>query len=103
MPRLKTHPGEVLHEEFMVPLNISARALATDIGVPPNRITAIINEERGITADTAIRLGRYFRTTSQFWLNLQQAYDLSKAEIEGDFHNIKPRADRRSSSSQFTS
>jgi antitoxin HigA-1 len=90
LPRLKTHPGEVLNEEFMRPSQISARSLATDIGVPANRITAIIRGERSVTADTAIRLGRYFETTAQFWLNLQQAYDLSKAEIEGDFKKIKP-------------
>lgn len=91
MPRIKTHPGEILNEEFMVPSRISARSLAADIAVPANRITAIIRGERSVTADTAIRLGRYFGTTSQFWLNLQQAYDLSKAEIEGDFKKIKPR------------
>ncbi len=75
----------------MIPSHISARALAADIHVPANRITSIIRAERSFTADTAIRLGRYFGTTSQFWLNLQQAYDLSKAEIEGDFRKIKPR------------
>jgi antitoxin HigA-1 len=79
MPPLTTHPGEVLKEEFMVPLEISARALAADIDVPPNRITEIVNGDRSVTADTAIRLGRYFNSTSQFWLNLQQAYDLSKS------------------------
>ena len=93
MPPLTTHPGEILKEEFMVPLEISARALAADIDVPPNRITEIVNGDRSVTADTAIRLGRYFNTTSQFWLNLQQAYDLSKAEIEGDFRKIRPRTD----------
>jgi addiction module HigA family antidote len=91
MPRIKTHPGEILNEEFMIPLQISARALAAELGVPANRVTAIIRGERSVTADTAIRLGRYFGTTSQFWLNLQQAYDLSKAEIEGDFKKIRPR------------
>ncbi len=92
MPRLTTHPGEILKEEFMVPLGISARALAADIDVPPNRITEIVNGDRSVTADTAIRLGRYFNSTSQFWLNLQQAYDLSKAEMEGDYRKIRPRA-----------
>jgi addiction module HigA family antidote len=91
MPRLKTHPGEVLSEEFMAPQNLSARSLAAEIDVPPNRITEIVRGERSVTADTAIRLGRYFSTTSQFWLNLQQAYDLSKAEREGSFDKIKPR------------
>jgi antitoxin HigA-1 len=91
VPRIKTHPGEILSEEFMIPARISARTLAADIGVPANRITEIVRGERSVTADTAIRLGRYFRTTSQFWLNLQQAYDLSKAEAEGDYKKIKPR------------
>lgn len=85
MLRLRTHPGEVLNEEFLIPLEMSARALADAIDVPPNRITEIIRGERSVTADTAIRLGRYFGASSQFWLNLQQAYDLSKAERDGDF------------------
>jgi addiction module HigA family antidote len=91
MLRLKTHPGEILNEEFLIPLQMSARALAGEIDVPPNRITEIIRGERAVTADTAIRLGRYFGTSSQFWLNLQQAYDLSKAERDGNFKKIKPR------------
>ena|ERR1039458_5287772 len=91
MPRLRTHPGEVLNKEFLIPLGLSARALAADLDVPPNRITEIIRGERMITADTAIRLGLYFGTSSQFWLNLQQAYDLSKAEREGHFDRVKPR------------
>jgi antitoxin HigA-1 len=92
MTRIKTHPGEFLNEEFLKPLGMSARALAAAIEVPPNRITEIINGERGVTADTAIRLGRYFRTTSQFWINLQAGYDLSKAEAEHNYDTIKPRA-----------
>lgn len=82
MPRIKTHPGEILREEFMLPLKISANALARDLHVPPNRISAIIAEvePRAVTADTAIRLGRYFGTTPEFWLNLQRGYDLSIAE-----------------------
>lgn len=91
MRRLTTHPGEILSEDFMIPLGLSARAVAAAIDVPPNRVTAIVNGERAVTADTAIRLGLHFNTTSQFWLNLQQAYDLSKAEREGDFKKIKPR------------
>jgi addiction module HigA family antidote len=79
MLRIATHPGEVLREEFMKPLGLSANALARALHVPPNRITAIIAEEgpRAVTPDTAVRLARYFDTTPQFWLNLQQAYDLS--------------------------
>jgi len=82
MPRIRTHPGEVLREEFMVPLKISANALARDLHVPPNRISAIIAERdpRSVSADTAIRLARYFGTSAEFWLNLQRGYDLSVAE-----------------------
>lgn len=80
-----------MNEEFLIPLEMSARALAGAIDLPPNHITEIIRGERSVTADTAIRLGRYFGTSSQFWLNLQQAYDLSKAERDGDFKKIKPR------------
>jgi addiction module HigA family antidote len=91
MRRIRTHPGEILNEDFLVPLKISARALAAEIDVPPNRITEIIRGERSVSADTAIRLGIHFGTTSQFWLNLQQAHDLSKAEREGDFGKVKAR------------
>lgn len=93
--RVRTHPGEVLREEFMVPLELSANALAHDLNVPTNRITAIINEDRGITADTAIRLGRYFRTTPQFWLNMQTDYELSKVSAEHGAEidsKVQPRA-----------
>jgi antitoxin HigA-1 len=72
-------PGEVLRAEFMEPLGLSARALAREIGVPPNRITAIINGERTVTAETAIRLGRRFGTSAEFWMNLQTAHDLEEA------------------------
>ena len=81
MARITTHPGEILREEFMIPLGLSANALARALGVPPNRITAIIAGEnpRAVTPDTALRLARYFGTTPQLWLNLQLAYDLSAA------------------------
>ncbi len=79
MARITTHPGEVLREEFMLPLGLSANALSRALDVPPNRITAIMAEERAVTSDTALRLARYFGTTPEFWLNLQQAYDLSSA------------------------
>jgi len=80
--RIRTHPGEVLREEFMAPLHLSANALARELHVPPNRITAILSTERprAVTSDTALRLARYFRTSPQFWMNLQAAYDLSVAE-----------------------
>jgi addiction module HigA family antidote len=72
-------PGEVLREEFMVPLGLSARALAREIGVPSNRITTILTGDRGITAETAIMLAERFGTSAEFWLNLQMAHDLETA------------------------
>lgn len=72
------HPGEILLEEFLEPLGISQYRLAKDINVDPRRIHAIVHGERGITADTALRLARYFGTTPRFWLNLQMQYDLEK-------------------------
>jgi addiction module HigA family antidote len=74
------HPGEILREEFLRPLDMSANALAQAIGVPANRISAILSGERGVTADTALRLARAFGTNPEFWLNLQQAYELRLAE-----------------------
>jgi addiction module HigA family antidote len=90
MTRIATHPGEFLLEEFLKPFGMSARALASALNVPPNRITEIINGERSVTADTAIRLGRYFGTSSEFWLNLQTAYDLSRAKAENNYSDIRP-------------
>jgi addiction module HigA family antidote len=90
--RIKTHPGEMLAEEFLKPLDMSASALAEAIGVPQNRISDIIRGRRGVTADTAIRFGRYFGTTSQIWLNMQAAYDLSVAESETDYSGVMKRA-----------
>ena len=74
MTRLRTHPGEVLKEEYLVPLEMSARALAKELGVPANRLTEIIRGTRDVTADTAIRLGRYFRTDPRFWLTHPRPY-----------------------------
>jgi len=73
-------PGEILREDFMEPLDLSANALAKALHVPPNRITAILNGTRSITADTALRLARYFNTTPQSWLNLQKSYELELAK-----------------------
>ena len=70
------HPGEILNEEFLQPLEISQYRVAKDISVPPRRINEIIHGDRAITADTALRLGRYFGVSPQFWLNLQSRYDL---------------------------
>jgi addiction module HigA family antidote len=92
MPRIRTHPGEVLREEYLLPLGLSARAIARDLGVPANRITEIMRGERDVTADTAIRLARYFRTDPRFWLNLQAAHDLSKAQARHDYSKICPRS-----------
>ena len=75
----------------MGPLGLSARALADLIGVPANRISDIIRQRRNMSADTAIRLGRYFGTDPRFWLNLQAAFDLSKAQAEHDYSNLPTR------------
>ncbi len=69
-------PGEILREDFMGPMNISINKLSRDLVVPPNRISEIVNGKRGITADTALRLERYFGVEAQFWVNLQSEYDL---------------------------
>ncbi len=75
------HPGEVLLEEFLRPLEISQYRLAKDISVPPRRVNEIVLRKRGVSADTALRFGRYFGTSEQFWLNLQSQYDL---DVERD-------------------
>ncbi len=82
MTRIATHPGEILREEYLSPLGMSASALARELDVPTNRVTSILNGDRGVTADTALRLGRYFDTTPEFWINLQSNHDLSKARTE---------------------
>lgn len=76
------HPGEVLREDYLVPLNMSANALAKALNVPAPRINDIVRERRGVTADTAMRLSRYFGGDARSWLNLQAAYDLRVAEIQ---------------------
>ena len=76
------HPGEILQEEFLGPMKITAYRLAKDIRVPLNRITAVLAGTRGITADTAMRLGRYFGTSAGLWMNLQGRYDLETARLE---------------------
>lgn len=86
------HPGEVLREDYLEPLAMSANALANKLGVTPARINEIVREKRGITADTALRLAKYFGGSAQFWLNLQSTYDLRLVESENpDFlDNIEP-------------
>ena len=88
------HPDEILREEYMVALGLSATALAHALGVTPARINDIVRERRGITADTALRLARYFGTDAQSWINLQTAYDLRVAELaagETIDRVVKPR------------
>ncbi len=86
------HPGEILQEEYLVPLGMSANALADALGVPANRISQILRGRRSVTAETALRLSVAFGTTPEFWMNLQSAYDLAVAKIGSD---SKLRAVRR--------
>ena len=90
------HPGEVLLEEFLVPLEVTQHRLAVSIGVPPRRINEIVHGKRRITADTALRLARYFATTDRFWLNLQTRYDLEieKDHLGGALEHIQPLPER---------
>jgi addiction module HigA family antidote len=74
------HPGEVLREEFLEPMEISAYRLAKEIGIPQTRLSGILNETRRITADTALRLSKYFGTSAKFWLGLQDDYDLEEEQ-----------------------
>lgn len=79
------HPGEILMEEFLGPMELSQYRLAKDIGVPPRRINEIVHGNRAVTADTALRLARYFGTSARFWLNLQAQYDLDvQSDLLGD-------------------
>jgi antitoxin HigA-1 len=93
--RITTHPGEIINEEFLKPLGMSVNALAIALRVPATRVGAIVKGERAVTADTAMRLGRYFRTTPEFWMNLQAMHDLTKAQAEGGAaiaREVSPRA-----------
>ncbi len=74
------HPGEIIKEEYLEPLNMSVSALALALRVPAPRINDVIKQKRGVSLDTALRLSRYFNTTPQFWMNLQNNYDLKMAE-----------------------
>ena len=89
------HPGEQLREEFMVPLELSSNSLARALGVTPARINEIVRGRRGISADTALRLARFFGTSHQFWLNLQARYDVQCAEDAAGaaIARIKPRTE----------
>jgi len=92
------HPGEILDEEFLQPLGLSQKALAEAIGVPSNRINAIVRGTRNISADTDLRLSRYFGLSIGFWLRLQQTYDLMEAQKKAgaEIKKIKPHAKRSS-------
>ena len=85
-------PGEVLMEDFIGPLGVTQNKVAVAIGVPPRRINEIVHGKRAITADTALRLGRYFGTSAQFWINLQTRFDLDveRDAIEGQLADIRP-------------
>jgi antitoxin HigA-1 len=90
--RMRPHPGEVLREECLLPLGLSARQLASILSVPHNRISDLVREKRAMTADTALRLAQHFGTTAQFWLTLQTSHDLSRAEAATDYSRIPRRA-----------
>ncbi len=90
------HPGEILLEDFLKPLNLSQYYVAQSLGVPPRRINEIVHGKRAITADTALRLGRFFNMEAQFWLNLQSRYDLLVTQehlsdrLEQEVHSLPP-------------
>jgi antitoxin HigA-1 len=93
--RVTTHPGEVLGEEFLRPLGMSVNALAMALRVPATRIGAIVKGERSVTADTALRLARFFGTSPELWMNLQAMHDLTKARLESGEtieRDVRPRA-----------
>ena len=93
--RVTTHPGEVLAEEFLKPLGLSVNALAMALRVPATRMGAVVKGERAVTADTALRLARFFGTSPEFWVNLQAMHDLTKARQESGVtiaRDVQPRA-----------
>jgi addiction module HigA family antidote len=91
-PSWRAHPGEILREEFLKPMRISAYQLAKALHVPPPRVNDIVLERRGITADTAVRLAKFFGTSEQFWLGLQDAYEVNmiKAKHQDELDQIRP-------------
>jgi antitoxin HigA-1 len=93
--RVTTHPGEMLSEEFLKPLGMSVNALALALRVPATRIGAVVKGERSVTADTALRLSRFFGTSAEFWMNLQAMHDLTKVRLESGRvieRDVNPRA-----------
>jgi addiction module HigA family antidote len=89
--RIPIHPGEILREEFLLPMGLTVYRLAKEIQVPAPRIHDIVLEKRGISADTALRLGRYFNMSARFWMNLQAHYELIVASNTANLDSIKPR------------
>jgi antitoxin HigA-1 len=93
--RVTTHPGEMLREEFLAPLGMPVNALAMSLRVPATRIGAIVKGERSVTADTALRLARFFGTSPEFWMSLQATHDLTKTRLESGRkieRDVRPRA-----------
>ncbi|MBS9781212.1 MAG: HigA family addiction module antidote protein [Gammaproteobacteria bacterium] len=86
------HPGEILREDYLIPLGMSANALAIALQVPATRINDIVREKRAITPDTALRLAKYFDSTPEFWLNLQNSYDVKVTQQVIQLSNIQPLA-----------
>ncbi len=97
IPRWRIHPGEILREEFLKPMNMTAYELAKALHVPAPRINDIVLGRRGITADTAVRLARFFGTTEQFWMNLQTSYEVRRAKgrLAVELRRIQPRRTSR--------
>lgn len=92
-PKWRIHPGEILREEYLVPLRLSATALAKQLHVSPPTVNDIVRQRRAVTAEMAVRLAKFFGTTEQFWLNLQAAYDVSRAKqrLAHSLREIKPK------------
>ena len=101
---IRIHPGEILREEFMSPLGLSANQLSLELRVPVSRMYDIIHERRGITPDTAARLGRFFGNSAHFWMNLQNTYDLFKLEddLAEELSRIQPHVVAESSNVKHT-
>ncbi len=91
VPANAVHPGEILREEFMSPMGLTSTALAKHLHISVPRVNEIVRERRAITADTAMRLGRYFGTSAKVWMNLQTEYDLNLAAANREIEKIKPR------------
>jgi antitoxin HigA-1 len=89
MTRITTHPGEMLKHEFLIPMNLSASALARSMHVPANRITELVNGRRDITGDTALRLERVLGVSAEFWMRLQASHDLTKAKAARTYDDLQ--------------